>query len=156
MDWLDGVLGNLADLPSVHRVLGWEALRKLAGEGLSVCSHSHAHALATRLAPDDLAKDLSHSKRLIEENLGNDAPPPVFAYPSTANDESSRRAVRQAGYELAFGGGRTIDRMPLTDPFEIMRLPVIRYATSLFRAQLRPSISHLGRILIDARSNQPA
>jgi len=156
MTWLDDLIGDLADLPSLHRVLGWDALRKLAREGLSVCSHSHAHALCTRLAPDDLAKDLALSKLRIEEELGTHAPPPVFAYPASANDGPSRLAVREAGYELAFGGGRSIDRLPFADPFHVTRLPMLRYATSLFRAQLRPSVSHLGRLMIDRRSTQPA
>lgn len=156
MAWLDEVIGNLVELPSLHRVLGWDALRKLAAEGLSVCSHSHAHALVTRMEPDDLMADLVLSKRMIEENLGDHAPPPVFAYPTAANDEATQIAVRDAGYELAFGGGRSIDRLPLANPFEITRIPVIRYATSLFRAQLRPSVTHLGRVLIDARAKQPA
>ena len=156
MKWLDEQLGEIATLPSLHRVLGWDALRQLAHEGLAVCSHSHAHALCTRLAPDELAKDLTLAKRRIEEELGDDAPPPVFAYPSSANDAVSRRVVRDAGYELAFGGGRSIDRLPFADPYHITRLPMLRYATSLFRAQLRPSISDLGRLLIDGRNQQPA
>ena len=156
MDWLDGVIGNLAELPSIHRVLGWDALRKLASEGLSVCSHSHLHALVTQLPPDELQKDLALSKRMIEEELGGDAPAAAFAYPTCASDASSRQAVRDAGYEIAFGGGRSVERLPLSDPFDILRLPMIRYSTSLFRAQLRPSVSLLGRMLVDARTKQPA
>ena len=156
MKWLDEQIGEIAELPSLHRVLGWDALRKLAHEGLAVCSHSHAHALCTRLEPEELAKDVAVAKRRIEEELGEDAPPPVFAYPSSANDAVSRRVVREAGYELAFGGGRSIDRLPFADPYHVTRLPMLRYATSLFRAQLRPSVSHLGRILIDGRNQQPA
>jgi len=156
MKWLDEQISGIADLPSLHRVLGWDALRKLAHEGVAVCSHSHAHALCTRLAPEELAKDLTLARRRIEEELGDDAPPPVFAYPASANDATSRRVVREAGYELAFGGGRSIERMPFADPHHINRLPMLRYATALFRAQLRPSVSQLGRLLIDRRKQQPA
>jgi len=156
MDWLDQVIEQLAEVPSVHRVLGWDALRELASEGLSVCSHGDRHALCTRLSPEDLAEDLMVSRKRIEAELGEWAPPPVIAYPASASNAAVREAARSAGYELAFGGRRGIDRVPLEDAFEVMRLPVHRYGTALFRAQLRPSVSRLGRALIDGRARLSA
>ena len=156
MEWLEHQLQTLADLPSLHRVLGWQTLRSLAREGVSVCSHSHAHALCTRLPPEELARDLTLAQSVIERELGSDAPPPVFAYPSSAHDSASRAAVAAAGYELAFGGGRHIGRIPLSDPQNITRLPMLRYSTNLFRAQLRPSIAGLGRMLIDGGAGKAA
>lgn len=152
MAWLDACIERLAELPSLQRVLGWEALRKLAGEGLEVCSHGHLHALCTRLSPAELADDLTVSKARIESELGPDAPPPVFAYPAAAVDRRAAEAVRHAGYRLAFGGGRGIDRLPLREPFALSRIPVHRYATALFRAQLRPSVARLGSALVDRRA----
>jgi peptidoglycan/xylan/chitin deacetylase (PgdA/CDA1 family) len=149
MSWLDDQLAKLADLPSLHRVLGWDALRQLASEGVAVCSHGHSHALCTQLGPAELADDLSTAKRIIERELGVYAPPAVFAYPSSANNADTRVAVREAGYELAFGGGRAIDRLPFEIPHHVTRLPMLRYATDLFRAQLRPSVASLGRLFID-------
>ncbi|MCA9503582.1 MAG: polysaccharide deacetylase family protein [Myxococcales bacterium] len=148
MGWLDGLLAPLADLPPVHRVLGWDALRKLAGEGVAVCAHGHRHALMTRLDDAALAEDLATSKRRIEQGLGEAAPPPVLAYPASACDERVRRAVRSAGYRLAFGGLRGIDSLPPAEDYEVMRLPVQRYATALFRAQLRPSVAWAGRMVL--------
>jgi peptidoglycan/xylan/chitin deacetylase (PgdA/CDA1 family) len=156
MVWLDGLIGRLAEVPSLHRVLGWDALRKLAGEGLSVCSHGSSHALCTRLSPDELEADLSTSKLRIEMELGTAAPPAVIAYPANASNATVREAVRDAGYEMAFGGRRGIDRLPLRDPVEIMRMPVHRYGTALFRAQLRPVVSELGRVFIDSRNRRIA
>ena len=156
MEWLDATLTPLADVPSVHRVLGWDALRALAREGLAVCAHGHVHALATQLEPADLASDLATSKQAIERELGDDAPPPVFAYPSAAEDARARAAVRDAGFELGFGGGRSIDRLPFPDPACVTRLPMLNYANALFRAQLRPSVATLGRWLIDERPARAA
>jgi peptidoglycan/xylan/chitin deacetylase (PgdA/CDA1 family) len=156
MDWLEHQLHALADLPSLHRVLGWDELRSLAREGVSVCSHSHAHALCTQLPPETLADDLSLARSVIERELGADAPPPAFAYPSGAHDDASRAAVAKAGYELAFGGDRRIDRLPLSDPQNVTRLPMLRYSTDLFRAQLRPSVAGIGRVLIDGGSGKAA
>ena len=63
-------------------------------------------------------------------------------------DERVRRAVRSAGYRLAFGGLRGIDSLPPAEDYEVMRLPVQRYATALFRAQLRPSVAWAGRMVL--------
>lgn len=156
MGWLDGLIGDLAPLPSLHRVLGWDALRELASEGLAVCSHGHRHALCTRLSDPVLAEDLAVSKAEIESRLGPHAPPPAFAYPASARSRRVDAAVEAAGYELAFGGVRGIDRVPLDRPFSLMRMPANRYGTALFRAQLRPSVSQLGRWVVDARARRSA
>jgi len=156
MAWLDALIGELADVPSLHRVLGWDALRKLADEGLSVCSHGHLHALCTRLTADELATDLSTSKNRIEAELGDAAPPPAVAYPASATNADVRLAARDAGYSMAFGGRRGIDRLPFDDPHEIMRVPVHRYGTALFRAQMRPSVSELGRMILEGRDRRRA
>lgn len=149
MAWVDDVVARLADVPSVHRVLGWEALRKLAAEGVAICSHSHRHAICPRLSDADLAEDLATSKAILERELG--AVAPVFAYPSAIFDEKSQAAVAGAGFEMAFSGQRRIARVPFADPYDIARLPMMHYPTPLFRAQLRPSVAALGRLLIDGR-----
>lgn len=151
-EWIDA----LAALPSLHRVLGWETLRRLAREGVAVCSHSDAHALCTRLEPEALAEDLARSRARLADELGDDARTHVFAYPASAQDARSRRVVREAGFELAFGGGRSIDRLPLAEPHHVPRLPMLRYSTGLFRAQLRPAVTRLGRLLVDGRAARSA
>lgn len=150
MAWVDEQIGRLVDVEDgKNAVLGWDALRRLAAEGVAVCSHSDAHALCTRLAPDALAADLDLSRRRIDEELGADAPPAVFAYPSAMHDAAARAAVEAAGYALAFSGERRIEGLPLADPFAVSRLPMMHYPTALFRAQLRPSVAALGRRMID-------
>jgi peptidoglycan/xylan/chitin deacetylase (PgdA/CDA1 family) len=156
MAWLDTVIDLLGggSLPSLHRVLGWDALRKLAGNGVAVCSHGHLHALVTRLDDAELASDLATSKSRIESELGPSAPPPVFAYPAAFVDSRASEAVRDAGYVLAFGGRRGIDRLPFAHPLGLARIPVHGYPTALFRAQLRPSVDAVGSALIERRERR--
>jgi peptidoglycan/xylan/chitin deacetylase (PgdA/CDA1 family) len=149
LEWIENLIDQLAEVPPLHRVLGWDALREMADEGLSVCSHGNIHALCTRLSSSELVEDLSVSKTRIERELGDAAPPPVIAYPASACDETVFEAVRSVGYQIAFGGRRGVARLPFAEPFDLMRMPVHRYDTALFRAQLRPSVSRLGRMLID-------
>jgi hypothetical protein len=156
MKWLDGLIEQLADVPPIHRVCGWDALRKMAAEGLSVCSHGNLHALVNRLTPEELVEDLSVSKQRIETELGDAAPPPVFAYPAGGLNRRTIAAVGEAGYELAFGGGRGVDRLPLQHPLRLFRIPVHRYGTPLFRAQLRPNVARLGGAVQMARARRSA
>ncbi len=149
---LERVISRLADVPPLNRVLGWDALRTLAREGLAVCSHGQTHALHTRLSSEALRRDLSDSRSRIERELAGLAAPPTLAYPANANDSGVQAAVREAGYLLAFGGRRGIDRLPLANPLDLKRLPVLRYATALFRAQLRPIVADWGARLTAARS----
>jgi peptidoglycan/xylan/chitin deacetylase (PgdA/CDA1 family) len=150
--WIDALIERLAEVPPLHRVLGWDALRQMANEGLSVCSHGNLHALYTRLSASELMEDLLISKARIEAELGDAAPPPVIAYPAAASSPTVFHAARSAGYRIAFGGRRGIDRLPLSNPFDLMRIPVHRYGTALFRAQLRPGVSRLGSLLVDRRA----
>lgn len=149
--FIDDLIARLAEVPPLHRVLGWAALRELAREGLSVCSHGAMHALCTRLSPNELTDELVRSKARIEAEMGASAPP-TLAYPSSACDSRVFEAVREAGYQLAFGGQRGIARLPLANPFNLVRLPVLRYRTALVRAQLRPGITRLGNMLIARRA----
>ncbi len=149
--WIDDLIERLAEVPRLHRVLGWAALRELAREGLSVCSHGAMHALCTRLSTNALTDELVKSKARIEAEMGA-ATLPTFAYPSSACDSRVFEAVKDAGYQLAFGGQRGIARLPLANPFNLVRLPVLRYRTALVRAQLRPGVTRLGNMLIARRA----
>jgi len=65
--------------------------------------------------------------------------------------ESALATVAQElGFEMAFGGRRGVTGIPSETPFDVMRVPVLRYDRALFRAQLRPSIANLGRLIVDA------
>jgi len=150
--FVDRTVERLAEVPPLHRVLGWDALRTLAGEGLDVCSHGEAHALFTRLSPRERADDLARSKARLEAELGRRGALPVLAYPSSACDGAVCAAARDADYALALGGRRGFARLPLENPFNLMRLPVLRYGVALFRAQLRPVAAGLGRRLAAGRA----
>lgn len=151
MEWVDGLVGRLADVPDLNRVLDWNALKTLAAQGVSVCPHGHSHALLTRLSAVELLRELTVSKERMEVELGDLALASVLAYPSNAVNAEVRDAARRSGYVLAFGGRRGFDRLPLREPQSLRRLPVLRYEMGLFRAQLRPSLSMVADVLTAMR-----
>ncbi|MEL7047263.1 MAG: polysaccharide deacetylase family protein, partial [Pseudomonadota bacterium] len=65
MQWFKRNIESLSQLPSLHRVLGWSALRSISERGVDVCPHGHRHALCTRLPADALLEDLRTAKHVM-------------------------------------------------------------------------------------------
>jgi peptidoglycan/xylan/chitin deacetylase (PgdA/CDA1 family) len=151
MSWVDARITELAELPPLNRVLDWDALRKLAAEGVSLCSHSRDHALLTRLDTTTLREDLEESQATLHRELGPHAAPPTLAYPANAANKTVHQAAEDAGYLLSFGGARGLNRFPLDNAQALKRMPVLRYNMGLYRAQLRPSLSLAGGALATIR-----
>jgi peptidoglycan/xylan/chitin deacetylase (PgdA/CDA1 family) len=89
------------DDPEQLATMTWDELREHAGRGVLVGSHGVAHAHLTGLGDEELRRELTQSKREIEDELGR--PCPDFAYPYGEHDERVRVAARSAGYERAYG-----------------------------------------------------
>ncbi|MEE4284297.1 MAG: polysaccharide deacetylase family protein [Pseudomonadales bacterium] len=152
MAWVEQTLDILGHPPPLNQVLDWDALRMLAAEGLCICSHGRDHALMSQLNTEQLREDLTESQTKLQAELGSYADIAVLAYPANATNSAVRSASRQAGYELAFGGQRGVNRLPITDSQEILRLPVVGYKFGLFRALLLPAVIALGNQYFSFRS----
>ena len=150
MQWVDSAMENLASVPPLPGVIGWERLRDLVRQGVDVCAHSHRHALSTKLTEAEFAADLTTCKDRLSQELGEGASAPVLAWPANSTNQQVQNVARDLGFEMAFGGCRGVARIPSEDPMDVMRVPVLSYDRALFRAQLRPSIASLGRWIIDS------
>jgi peptidoglycan/xylan/chitin deacetylase (PgdA/CDA1 family) len=78
------------------RCLGWDELAALADRGWEIGSHTVTHPRLTRLDDEQLAAELSDSKRAVEEHLGRACR--SIAYPYGDEDARVVAAVRRAGY----------------------------------------------------------
>ncbi|XOV83308.1 MAG: polysaccharide deacetylase family protein [bacterium] len=152
MVWVEQTLDILGHPPPLNQVLDWDALRTLAAEGVCICSHGRDHALLSRLNTQQLREDLTESQNKLNKELGNYAKNAVLAYPANATNPMVRSESRQAGYELAFGGRRGVNHLPIADSQEILRLPVVGYNFGLFRALLLPTVIALGNQYFRFRS----
>ena len=116
---------ELADELHAHaeelRTMSWDELRKLAGHGIEVESHTVSHPHLPSLSDEELASELQSSKRRLEEELGR--PCRFLAYPFGDCDDRVRAAAREAGYEAGFGlPGDPTGR----DRFDVFRVGVWR------------------------------
>jgi peptidoglycan/xylan/chitin deacetylase (PgdA/CDA1 family) len=81
------------------RCLGWDELAALADRGWEIGSHTVTHPRLTRLGDEQLAAELSDSKRAIEQHVGRACR--SIAYPYGDEDARVTAAVRRAGYVAA-------------------------------------------------------
>jgi peptidoglycan/xylan/chitin deacetylase (PgdA/CDA1 family) len=103
--------------PSAARPsLSHQELRSLSSEGFEIGAHGFSHKLLWGLSAEELAKEVSPCKPILENILGTEIR--MFCYPKGRYDSNVVRTLKEAGYV----GARTV-RMLATrmdfDPFEI-------------------------------------
>ena len=82
------------------RQLTWEEIKALSDAGWSIQSHGNSHIRMTHLDIKDVAKEVSISKKLIEENLGR--PVDAFAFPYGIYSKAVIDELKHAGYTSSY------------------------------------------------------
>jgi peptidoglycan/xylan/chitin deacetylase (PgdA/CDA1 family) len=126
----------IAEVPPDARdaVLGWDALRRLAAEGVTLAPHTRTHPLLPRLDPSLLADEIAGSRDELAEATG--AREPVFAYPSGATSRAVASCVAEAGLRVAFTTWRGVNDLRTADWLALRRINVgVGTPPSLVRAQ---------------------
>jgi peptidoglycan/xylan/chitin deacetylase (PgdA/CDA1 family) len=135
---LIGELGDHAASPSVPpapAVLGWDALRRLATEGVTLAPHTRHHPLLDRVPMETAVAEIAGAHEDLEREVG--PTPRVLAYPSGAQNETVVEAARRAGMVLAVTTERGGNDLRRADRLRIRRINVGGRARSpLVRAQL--------------------
>jgi peptidoglycan/xylan/chitin deacetylase (PgdA/CDA1 family) len=119
-------------------LMTWDQIRELHRNGMAVQSHTVTHRVVQTLEAAPLAVELRESKAKLEAELG--AKVRALAYPVGITLRFAphvRRAVEDAGYELAFTNGNGINDRRSFDPYAITRLsPDYSVPDYQFRAML--------------------
>jgi len=100
LDLLDSVKNDAPK--ATFFILGWLAerlpglVREIHDRGHEVASHGYNHNLSSKQDPEELRKDLSDSKKLLEDIIGS----PLYGYraPSFSIDDASLKVVEECGY----------------------------------------------------------
>lgn len=85
--------------PTQNRLMDWEHIRQLLKAGMEVGSHTVSHTQLTQLSDDAVKHELTHSRRIIEEQLQQ--PITSFCFPEGAYQDRHIPLVRAAGYASA-------------------------------------------------------
>lgn len=133
--------GHMPPLP----ILDWEALTKLAHDGVTIGAHSRTHADLRRLNRHQLEDEVAGSVDDIEQAIGRR--PAAFAYPYGYHNEDvihATRAVCQWACTTLLSP-LSADVMTIHDPFRLPRLDAYflqgpaalqRYGSPVFGAYL--------------------
>ncbi len=112
--------------------LNWEQVRQMSQSGIEFGSHTVSHPILTRIPAEQIHRELSESKRRVEEEIQK----PVYslAYPNGQEADFSGEVMniaRETGYRLAFTllPGPTRYRTVKMSPLEIRRVYIGRNHT---------------------------
>ena len=98
---VSGQLGGLnAWDDSGAKLLTAEELRKLQTAGITIGAHTCQHVHLTRVSPAIAKREISDSKHILEQSLGETVS--LFAYPYGETNDSVDQDAREAGIEAAF------------------------------------------------------
>ncbi len=133
--FVEDVENRLNISPHTNCVLGWDALRKLANEGVTLAPHTQTHPIMNHIPPSAMRNEALGSLQDLRREIG--ATPPVFAYPSGFYNPEVIKAMKEAGFKLAFTTERGINNLSQVDPLQLQRINVGAQTTiPLLRAQL--------------------
>ncbi len=89
----------LSELGVELRLMGWDAVRRLANAGFQCGVHTVTHPRLTQLEPERRRAELEDARRRLEDEL--DRPAVHLAYPFGAYDAAVRASAGEAGYLTA-------------------------------------------------------
>jgi peptidoglycan/xylan/chitin deacetylase (PgdA/CDA1 family) len=125
-------------------VLSWDALRRLAGEGVVLGAHTQTHPLLNRIPAVQARAEIAGSLRDLQREVGTTSD--IFAYPDGQYTREVVQAVREAGVRLAFTTQRGAIDINQPDHFHLRRNNIGRQATQpVLRARLLQATIHLDR-----------
>jgi peptidoglycan/xylan/chitin deacetylase (PgdA/CDA1 family) len=136
----------LPDRPTPpYAAMTWEQLREVSAAGIEIGSHSMSHAFVAGLSPECRRRELTESKRILQDKLGT--PVQCFAYPNGAPADAPhflRNEVKAASYRAAAvcfppSGGVPdrfgIERWPISDDHN--HFLNVMHGASLLRRRIR-------------------
>jgi peptidoglycan/xylan/chitin deacetylase (PgdA/CDA1 family) len=131
-------------------VLGWQQIKGLMAQGVTVASHSRTHPLLDRVPRRQLRDEIVGSIEDLRRATGRS--PYAFAYPGGAFDDQVVESVEEAGVALAFTTRPGLNDVRQGGWLRLRRVNVGRLATpSILRLQLLPALARLDRPARGAR-----
>ena len=119
-----GMLGEENDWEHTYsprprlKLLTAEELRAVKEHGMEVGSHSMTHPKLSGLAPERLDREVSDSRHILSEALGEEVK--GFCYPYGNLDGAALRSVQRAGYAYACAWNTYVEH----SVYDIPRIPI--------------------------------
>jgi peptidoglycan/xylan/chitin deacetylase (PgdA/CDA1 family) len=132
VDWDAETERTIAD----ELILDWDGVRTLVDAGMDVQSHGHSHSLYPFISEQEVLRDASISRQLLEAHTG--LPQVAIAYPAGACfacGHPGSAAVAKAGYKLGFAFDLATRRLRFISDW--LRLPRLTSEPGMSESQFR-------------------
>lgn len=91
--------GSVRNNDKEREILNWKEIKEMSSYGIDFGSHTLTHPNLTLLNQNELAREVSKSKQILEEALKKEIR--GFAYPHGLYNEDVKKAVRKSNYSYA-------------------------------------------------------
>jgi len=111
---VDALLQQLQEIcevpqPQPSPMLGWDELRRLSGDGLTVASHTQTHPAIPTLTQEEIEREVRGSQADLRRELGEAVP--MFSYPLGMADPRADDVLSATGVLAAFTAAPGRNRM---------------------------------------------
>ena len=125
-------------------VLGWNELRQLASEGVTLAPHTQTHPLLNRIEADKATEQATGSWDDLRREIGETLP--IIAYPAGGVSDRVAENLKDHGFKMAFTTTRGINNLNSADLLQLRRINVGQGTSlPLFRTQLIQEFRWLNR-----------
>ncbi len=83
--------------------LGWDELRELSKEGVTIAAHTHTHPILTQIPIEGARLEIATSQQMIQQEIGRALP--IFAFPDGkpyATSNELVKVLKEEGFQIAF------------------------------------------------------
>ncbi len=135
MRLVDSICNDL-DAPQMqNHVLGWDELRKLKKQGVTLAPHTQTHPLLNRLETGRAIEQATGSLQDLQRETGDTLP--VIAYPAGGVSDCLAENLKKHQFKMAFTTTRGLNDLNSADLLQLRRINVGQATTlSIFRTQL--------------------
>jgi peptidoglycan/xylan/chitin deacetylase (PgdA/CDA1 family) len=123
-------------------VLGWDQLRALADDGVTLGAHTRHHAALTPLSSEEMREEVRGAVADLQREIGS--APPIFAYPYGAFDDRAVEVLCDEGFELALTCARGHNSLAAPDPLRLRRTNItLRTSPRIFGLRLSTPVARI-------------
>ena len=136
MERVDEVCSSLGQTAGWDNgVLGWDELRRLAGEGVTLGAHTRTHPFLDRLDPEEIAEEIVGSREDLFRETGSSTP--IISYPDGVHDVDVLRIARATGFVLGFTTLDGLNDLSTDNRLQLRRTNITRRTSAvLFRMRM--------------------
>ncbi|MFC1966413.1 polysaccharide deacetylase family protein [Chloroflexota bacterium] len=116
--------------------LSWDDVRDMHNSGITFGSHTVTHSILTRISREEARKEITESKRRIEEELGE--PVNLFSYPEGTRDcfdDEIKELLKENGFFCAVSASPGTNKLD-TDLYELRRIGPISNGINVLKLKI--------------------